>query len=267
MHGTSSQSLVETYRRDGIVFPIDVLPPARSVALRRTFEELERNRGGSPEPARWTHLCFPWAYDLTIEPAVLDAVEALIGPEIIAWGSIILCKHPGHRGYVPWHQDSPHPEAKAAPSVSAWIALADSNPANGCMRVIPGTHRELLPHHDRPDPDNLVRSDRILSAAVEESQARDVVLSAGEMSLHHELIVHGSNPNHGSDKRIGFVVRYTTPATRSRGFPVIRARGTADCPHLTFAGRPSKREPRDAFAAYLRFCDAMERKRQASRHH
>jgi non-haem Fe2+, alpha-ketoglutarate-dependent halogenase len=103
MHGTSSQSLVETYRRDGIVFPIDVLPPARSVALRRTFEELETNRGGSPEPARWTHLCFPWAYDLTIEPAALDAVETLIVPEIIAWGSIILCKHPGHRGYVPWH--------------------------------------------------------------------------------------------------------------------------------------------------------------------
>jgi phytanoyl-CoA dioxygenase PhyH len=267
MHGISSLSLAESYNRDGIVFPIEVLAPARSVALRRMFEELEKNLGGSPEPARWTHLCFPWAHDLTIEPAVLDAVEALIGPEIIAWGSIILCKHPGHRGYIPWHQDSADPGAGAAPSVSAWIALADSTPANGCMRVMPGSHREVLPHQARPDPANLVRSDRVLTATVEEGQAIDVVLSAGQMSLHHELIVHGSNPNFGGDKRIGFVVRYTTPATRNRGFPVIRARGTADCPHLTFAGRPSEQEPHDVFAAYLRFCDAMEREREAGRHH
>jgi hypothetical protein len=103
--------------------------------------------------------------------------------------------------------------------------------------------------------------------AVEESRVVDVVLSAGEMSLHHEFIVHGSNPNCGSDKRIGFVVRYTTPAARSRGFPVARARGIADCPHLTFVERPSEREPRDAFTAYLGVCDAMERERRAGRHH
>jgi non-heme Fe2+,alpha-ketoglutarate-dependent halogenase len=267
MHGISLQPLAEAYRRDGIVFPVPVLPPVRAAEVRHSFEQLERSLGGSPEPARWTHLCFPWAYDLTIEPAVLDAVEALIGPEIIAWGSIILCKHPGHRGYIPWHQDSADPGANAAPSVSAWIALADSTPANGCMRVIPESHREVLPHHARSDPANLVRSDRILAVTVEEGQVINVVLNAGEMSLHHDLIVHGSNPNCGGDKRIGFVVRYTTPATRNRGFPVIRARGTADCPHLTFAGRPNEGEPRGVFAAYLRFCDAMEHERQAGRHH
>jgi len=256
-----SPALLETYWRDGIAFPIPVLPPARTFALRRSFEELESGLGGRPEPVRWSHLCFPWAYDLTMEPAVLGAVEALIGPDIIVTGSLILCKHPGHHAYVAWHQDGAYSGAGEPPNVSAWIALADSTPANGCMRVIPGSHHELLAHHDRPDPANLIRSERTVAVAIDETQALDVVLRAGEMSLHHDLIVHGSRPNCGDDKRIGFVVRYTTPAARTRS-PVIRARGRADCPHLAFAERPNEREPRDALPAYLRFRDAMERERE-----
>ena len=254
-----SPSEVEAYHRDGIVFPIAALPPARAAALRHAFETLEAGLGGRPEAVRWTNLCLPWAFDLTLEPSVLDSVEALLGPEIIVVGSIILCKHPGHDAFVPWHQDRAYAGPSQAPAVSAWVALADSTSANGCMRVIPGSHGELLAHHDVAEPGNLLRAGRTVAGAIDESRAVDVVLRAGEMSLHHDRIVHGSRPNGGGDKRIGFVVRYTTPAASSRGFPMVRARGTADCRHLELTGRPPDVEAAEAVAHYRAFRDAMER--------
>jgi non-haem Fe2+, alpha-ketoglutarate-dependent halogenase len=265
MSGGLSPLEIEAYHRDGILFPIAVFPPARTLQLRRSFDALEAGLGGRPEPARWTNLCFPWAHELTMEPSVLDVVESLLGPEIIVWGTIILCKHPGHGAYIGWHQDLAYSGADELPSVSAWIALSDSTSANGCMRVVAGTHRKVLAHREVPDPDNLLRAGRVLAEPVDEGQAVDIVLRAGEMSLHHDRIVHGSRPNHGDDKRIGFVIRYTTPAARGRSFPVVRARGKADCPHVTLADRPSHRGSDAALANYLRFTADMER--MLAQHH
>jgi non-haem Fe2+, alpha-ketoglutarate-dependent halogenase len=262
MHGGLSSSLFRAFRRDGIAFPIRVLSPARASALRGAFEALEAGIGGPPRALRWTHLWFPWAYELILEPTVLDAVEALLGPEIVVMGTIILCKHPGGNARVAWHQDKAYGTAEQAPTVSAWVALADSTPANGCMRVIPGTHHTLLAHHDVPDTSNLTRTEQTLTAAIEETRAVDVVLRAGEMSLHHDLIIHSSLANEARDKRIGFVVRYTTPAFRARGFPVVRARGTASCPHLALAAPPQQAEQGTAVAAYLKWCASVERRRQ-----
>jgi hypothetical protein len=105
----------------------------------------------------------------------------------------------------------------------------------------------------------LLRAGRVLADPIDEGRAVDVELRAGEMSLHHDLIVHGSRPNRGDGKRIGFVVRYTTPVAHSRGFPVVRARGGAACPQLELAGRPPDAAPEAAFASYLGFTAAMER--------
>jgi non-haem Fe2+, alpha-ketoglutarate-dependent halogenase len=256
-----STSAIDAYHRDGIVFPVVALPPARVRQLREALEAVEARFGPGPVPMRWTNLCFSWAYDITIESAVLDSVEALLGPEIIVMGSIVLSKHPGQDAYVGWHQDSMTGTEEPAPAVSAWIAVTDSTPANGCMRVIPGTHRRILAHHDVRDPDNLIRGRR-LAEPVDEARAVDVMLRAGEMSLHDDGIVHGSRANRGDDKRIGFVVRYATPAMDDRGFPVVRARGTARCPHLSLAGRPRECGRAEAFSSYLAFRAAQELERQ-----
>jgi non-heme Fe2+,alpha-ketoglutarate-dependent halogenase len=257
-HGLSAPA-VSAYHRDGILFPLPALPPARVLQLRTSLEALQANLGDRPTPMRWTNLCFSWAYDLAMDPVVLDSVEAVLGPEIIVMGSIVLSKHPGHDAYVGWHQDIMNDGDDAAPAVSAWIAVTDSTPANGCMRIIPGTQRKMLAHCAVPDPANLLRDGRVLAEPVDEEQAVDVELRAGEMSLHHDLIVHGSRPNCSDGKRIGFVVRYTTPAARSRGFPVVRARGSAACPHLELSGRPPDAEPDAALASYIGFINATER--------
>lgn len=258
-HGLSAAA-VQTYHRDGIVFPVAALPAPRVRQLRESLEAVQAGLGDGPTPMRWTNLCFNWAYDVVMDPLVLDSVEALLGPEIIVMGTIVLSKHPGHDAYVGWHQDLMNDGEEAAPAVSAWIAVTDSTPANGCMRIIPATQHKMLAHCEVPDPANLLRAGRVLAEPVDEEQAVDVELRAGEMSLHHDLIVHGSRPNCGDGKRIGFVVRYTTPAAPSRGFPVLRARGSAACPQLELAGRPPEASPDAAFASYVDFIAAMERK-------
>jgi non-haem Fe2+, alpha-ketoglutarate-dependent halogenase len=268
MAGSLSPSEIAAYWRDGVIFPISVLSAARVSELRRAFEALEQSLGGRPEPTPSTNLYFSWAYDLSLQPNVLDAVEALLGPEIIVAGSMILCKHPGHDAHVAWHQDGAYVEDNQAPAVSAWIALADSTASNGCMRVIPASHRQTVPHRLDDDPSNLVGKGRLgagrtVMEEVDEAAAVDVVLRAGEMSLHHNRVIHGSRANCGDDKRIGFIVRYTTPAARSRGIPMVRARGTDDCPQLTLAERPPERTPDEALAAYLSF-SAATRQAQAA---
>ncbi|HET7114182.1 MAG TPA: phytanoyl-CoA dioxygenase family protein, partial [Pyrinomonadaceae bacterium] len=128
------------------------------------------------------------------------------------------------------------------PSVSAWIALTVSEPANGCMRVIPGSHKHgLLEHDNVQDPNLLNRRGERLRMDVDESQAVDVVLRPGEMSLHHTNIVHGSNPNTSDGPRIGFIVRFVTNLSTNRDRPVMRVRGNADCDHLRLVEPPVNR--------------------------
>src|SRR5947209_18901077 len=100
LHRRLSSSVTHAYHRDGIVFPFAVLAAARVLELRSAYEALEASLTRNPIPMRWTHLCFAWAYDLAMESSVLDAVEALLGPEIIVMGTIVLCKRPGPRAYV-----------------------------------------------------------------------------------------------------------------------------------------------------------------------
>lgn len=221
------------YEREGIVFPIPVLAPAEVARFRAAFEEIEALLGGGPRPVPLAHLFFRWAYDLATHPAAVAAASALLGPDVLIHGTLILCKHPGDPAFVAWHQDGNYSGLYGTPNVSAWIALSDSTPENGCMRVIPGSHRQPpLPHDERHAPHNLLGHGEEIRVEVDEGLARDVTLRSGEMSLHHNNIVHGSRASRGGDKRIGFIVRFVTPHLPASDLPLTRVRGTAPCPHL-----------------------------------
>ncbi|HSK62616.1 MAG TPA: phytanoyl-CoA dioxygenase family protein, partial [Pyrinomonadaceae bacterium] len=126
-------------------------------------------------------------------------------------------------------------------SVSAWIALTPSERSNGCMRAVPGSHKHGLLDHDTvvDDPDLLNRRGERLRMDVDETQAVDIVLQPGEMSLHHTNIVHGSNANGSDGPRIGFIVRFVTSQTTNHDRQVMRVRGDADCSHLRLATPPT----------------------------
>jgi non-heme Fe2+,alpha-ketoglutarate-dependent halogenase len=238
---------IAAFGRDGFLSPLDGISPDEAAAAGREVARF----GDGAEALRLTHLWFGWAYDLVLTPRLLDRAEGLLGPDIVVWGSIILRKPPGHPGHVPWHQDAAYPGRAAAPSLSAWVALTDSAADNGCMQVLPGSHRVLLPHTLSPEPGNMLRGGFRIAEPIDDHGAVDLVLAAGEASLHDGQVIHGSAPNRSGRPRIGFVIRYTTPAMADPGFTVVLARGRlpAGC-GLSCAGRPV--ETADTFADYLK---------------
>jgi len=231
--------MIDVFERDGVVFPIRVLSDEE---VREFRAELERVARDGARRMDQLHMRYEWAFRLASHPAVLDAVESLIGPEILIDGNLVFYKPPHDASYASWHQDSVYSGWHLTPSVSAWIALTVSEPANGCMRVIPGSHKHgLLEHDNVQDPNMLNRRGERLRMDVDESQAVDLVLRPGEMSLHHSNIVHGSNPNTSDGPRIGFIVRFVTNQSTNRDRQVMRVRGNADCSHLRLVEPPASR--------------------------
>lgn len=248
-----SRRQLKRYERDGVVFPVRVLSADEAALFRGALESVASEcEGGAVKRLDNLHLFFDWAYRLVTNPVLLDAVESIIGDDILIDGTLVFRKPPKDSGYVSWHQDSVYSGWHLTPSTSAWVALTASHGANGCMRVIPGSHRQgLLSHASARDDSNMLfRGETV--AGVDESRAEDVVLQPGEMSLHHSTLVHGSNPNASDEPRVGFIVRFVTSCVRGRERPLLRVRGRGDCGHLTLAGPPSATNHDEAVSAWRR---------------
>ena len=233
-----SREQLARYKRDGVVFPIHVLTPGELTEFKAGFDEVEACVLGEFHYTPFAHLYFRWAYDLATHPVVADAVAEVLGPEVLVYGTLIICKEPHSMGYVSWHQDGEG--FGKVPSVSAWIGLTESTAENGCMRVLAGSHRmERLPHfRTYANGNNLLRDDVQIRHNVRDEEATDVLLEAGEMSLHDKNIIHGSNPNRSGTKRVGFIIRFVTPELKESRYPLIRVRGNGDCSHLSIFGEP-----------------------------
>jgi non-haem Fe2+, alpha-ketoglutarate-dependent halogenase len=248
----SKQQLAQ-YDRDGMVFPIRVLSDDEVSFFRGALDSLLNScEAGAAKRLDRLHLFFDWARRLVTHDAVLDSVESILGGDILVYGTLVLSKPPRDGSYASWHQDSVYSGLHLSPSTSAWIALTPSHQANGCMRVIPGSHKLGSLAHDNlmNDPNLLNRRGERISMPVDESQAVDVLLRPGEMSLHQSTIVHGSNPNRSDDPRIGFIVRFVTSEFKNRDWPLLRVRGQADCSHLKLVEPPLEQNRLSAFAAW-----------------
>ncbi len=248
------------YLRDGVLFPLPMLSASEVNIYRAAASELRKAVAKNPGTIRWSALCFPWAYDLATHPGVLDVVEGLLGPEILVWGTLIVSKPARSSRFVSWHQDGAYAQLDLERSVSAWVALTESNATNGCMRVVPGSHRRGVAHRQRPNPDNLLDLGQEVEIAVDDDRAHDVILMPGEMSLHHFNTIHCSRSNRSERDRVGFVIRFTTPAMESCSFPVIQARGQDPCRHLRLAERPQE----NTLSEGLRLQADYEQSRSAS---
>ena len=237
-----SQNDVESYRRQGYLSGRRLLSAAEAERFRndclRTCAEplvlddqnpysLKRHASNRVKP----YLLFPWAAELVRHPRVLDLVEAVIGPDILVFHTTVWMKAAHSENYVPWHQDATYFGLAPFEHVTAWVALTQSRPESGCVRVIPGSHHngQLAHFDDHKDPLTMLSRGQKLTNAIREEDAVDLVLEPGDVSLHHTLTVHSSRINRSDEWRIGIGISYIPASVRHIGptrLSATLARGT-----------------------------------------
>jgi phytanoyl-CoA dioxygenase PhyH len=233
------------FEQDGFLCGIRAQDADGAGRIRREFDRLEAAEGR--EKCRIglldRHFDQPFVWELATHPAILNAVEAVMGPDILLLATHFFCKYPETEGvqafgrsgvqaptperlnartperpvprYVAWHQDVTYWGLEPPLAVTAWYAVDDSDVENGCMRVIPGTHDAIREHRKAERAGNLLSiNQEVPVTAEEEARAVDLCLRAGEVSLHHGMLIHGSNPNLSPRRRCGLTIRYVPPHVR-----------------------------------------------------
>ena len=212
-----TQAQIDTFNRDGCVFPVRVMSESDAKEIRAKLEAFEAESGGPLKGAlrHKSHLLFTWLADLVRQTRIVDAVEDLYGANLFCWTTNFFIKEARNPAFVSWHQDSTYWGLDRPDVVTAWVALTPANKSNGAMEYIPGTHTtDQIPHRDTFAKDNLLTRGQEVAVEVDESQAKVVELQPGEISLHHVRLVHGSPPNPSGDRRIGFAIRYIPTSVR-----------------------------------------------------
>jgi chlorinating enzyme len=226
-----TDAAVRRYARDGFLGPVDMFSRDEAAGLRRRIEAVEAKLGGEIQ-RRYrikAHLPFPWLCDVVRHSRLLDAVEDIIGPDILCWGASFFQKDAHDPRFVSWHQDGSAYLQDPPHTLTAWIAITDSTLESGCVRFIPGTHgKGIFRHGMKHDPDNILsRGQHVRDVDV--GTAVPMVLRAGQLSFHREDTVHGSDPNMSDDRRIGLSIHYVSPDIRPANVPGATAmllRGT-----------------------------------------
>ena len=248
-------SAISDYRRLGYACPIAVLAVEEAARHRDAYLDLAARLGGAPKATQLSllHLYFDWAWELIHNPRILDAVERVIGSDILVWSSSVFPKRARDPGYITMHQDGTYWGLSDGRITTAWVALTPSTRENGCMRVVAGSHlREYLPHRETHAEHNLLTRGQEVQVDVPEEAITDIELAAGEMSLHDVRIIHGSNPNSSESPRIGYAIRYVTPEVRARDadHPAVLVRGSVSGEWPLFEGPPRYGSVDEALAAH-----------------
>lgn len=239
-----TDSQIEAFHRDGFVSPIDVFSENEALRLRRELEAAETKwpeafKGAARNNAHLNLTCLD---EIVHNPVLLDAIEDLIGPDILNYGTVLFIKEPHDPGFVSWHQDARYMGLEPHVGVTAWVALSHSNEQSGCMQMIPGSHGEIRDHDDTFGEQNiLTRGQEVRD--VDESKAVSLVLRPGQMSIHSARVIHASQPNRSDDRRIGFVIQpYMPPhvaqVIKRTGAQLVRGKDPLD--NFDRLGRPKK---------------------------
>jgi non-haem Fe2+, alpha-ketoglutarate-dependent halogenase len=236
---------IERYHRDGFVYPVDAFTAEAALGYRRAMEDFETTqgraftRGHNFKP----HLLFTWVDEIVHHPAVLDAVEDLIGSDIRLFHLTVWPKNAGDGAYVSWHQDATYFGLEPAVQVTAWVALTDASIEAGCMEVIPGSHTLGQLHHaeEGESTKNLLSRGQTITADVDKHRTEFMPVRAGQFSLHHTHLIHNSRPNHSADRRIGLGISYVPTNVRCTSRTRVTAmlvRGTDRYGHFDDEPRP-----------------------------
>ena len=204
-----SSNQLKQYKDEGFISPLNIFSKEKAKEIRNEIELIEKEIPGELERSgRYNaHLISPLLDEVTHNSKILDAVQSLIGKDILVCGTTLFIKNPNEKGFVSYHQDAKYIGLEPHNWVTAWVAITNSNEHNGCMRMWSGSHKDNLKQHDqRFDKGNLLTRGQTVKD-VPETETTPLILSAGQMSLHHPTVVHGSDLNKSDDRRIGFVIQ------------------------------------------------------------
>ena len=204
-----SSNQLQEYDNNGYVAPIDVLSKDEAFKIRKEIENIETEWPNELKGAKrnYIHMISPKLDEVCHNSKILDAVESIVGKNILICGTTLFIKNPHEKGFVSFHQDATYIGLEPHNWVTAWLAITDANEENGCMRMWSGSHKDNIRHHEQKyDEGNLLTRGQTVEN-VPLDKTKPLVLKAGQMSLHHPKIVHGSGLNKSNDRRIGFVVQ------------------------------------------------------------
>ena len=256
---TLSAAQVRQYHERGFLCPLPAVPAAESGRLERLFGRLRAllPPDASTQQMDWWHVFDRELYELCTDAAILDTVESLLAPDFYLWGTQFFAKDPGDGKLTPWHQDAFYWPLHPHRSVTVWLAFADSDRDNGAMQVIPGSHTMGHLQHGALHDRRAVLPLQLEAGQVDPREAAFLELAAGEMSLHDDRIVHGSQPNRSNRLRCGLTLRYSAGEVRcdTREWPMFQAfwvRGTDRWGHNPVGTPPQglMTEFREATATY-----------------
>src|SRR5258705_12004492 len=261
---TLSSAQVEGYARDGFVSPVPVLTREQAAHYREKLAEFERAVGGpltsDATDARYrsrTHVLLAWVHGLVRHPAILGAVEQLIGPDLLVYTSTWFIKEPESPAIAAWHRDATYFGLRPYEHVTAWLALTDATAENGCMEFLPGSYRRgQLPHRAGVVAASVNRAGQAVTIDVDDAPAVRAPLRAGEFSLHHTLTLHRSQPNRSRGRRIGLGISYIPTHVRHVSekvkAPAMLVRGVDAFGHFDLEPAPSGDLDDEAEAAFAR---------------
>ncbi|MEM7281781.1 MAG: phytanoyl-CoA dioxygenase family protein [Pseudomonadota bacterium] len=222
----STRYLKKQYEVDGVAFPIPVLSENEAGDHHRRLVDIENSHGSMHYRVK-PYLIFSSAYELATNNAVLDAVETVLGPDILLWDSAYIIKEPQTSGFVSWHQDLTYWGLESDSDddlVTAWLALTPATKQNGCMRFVRASHHgQHFDHQDTRETDNILHRGQTITNRFREADIVSIELRPGEMSLHHGWAIHSSQPNGSTQRRVGLSLQYLKPSVRQ----IVGSRETA----------------------------------------
>ncbi|HEY3266192.1 MAG TPA: phytanoyl-CoA dioxygenase family protein [Armatimonadota bacterium] len=208
---------IEQYRTEGYTIVRNVLPQEPLLRLRAVVDDLIAHLPPDqrPEHMDMPHLKTPALLEACRHPALLDAAGSIVGPNIVLFASHLIAKAKGDGLEVPWHQDAEYWELEPMEVATLWLAVDESTVENGCMRVLPGTHKAgLVPHRAAQDKDSKVLDKGVDMSPYDLSKAVNIELAPGDCSFHAPYLLHGSTANHSQKRRCGYTMRYMPASTR-----------------------------------------------------
>ena len=215
---TLTPEQVAAFNRDGYLKPLRVFDAAEMAVIREYFDNLLAQTlaaGGNSYSISTAHLSHGRVFDLLTHPRIVAHINDLLGEDVIGWGSHFFCKMPGDGKRVSWHQDASYWPLTPSKAVTAWLAIDDASVENACMRYIPGTHLHGHLTYTLSEEDDANVLNQTVTGADQFGEPVEVELQAGEMSLHSDLLLHGSEANQSDRRRCGLTLRYCPADVRA----------------------------------------------------